>query len=292
MNHGHHWNALYEDINAKLGDLIASLCKHGSVRSVEPCEPPTTDFRYIVGREAPLTMMGVIRCEGAHNEFLTGYPVMFGGQQNELEVLQAEEITDDDEDPDFSRIEGLVTCITKDGAEIAMHCPIWLSCRTRLANGGRYLFDTAGLAYTLEKATTDFEITRGEMFEMEKARWCSEHPGSDPSSFRSIKVTTANLRTYFQRDEGDVEFQSVIESAAPFESMDVSGHVLGLRLTPDGRHPIRVSLFASSKVLGSYTPLVGDSVIGIAWLQAVPCERVDSGDSWLDSAEAAHGAAI
>lgn len=294
MEHVYHWSSVHDDIETRVMDLIEDLCKNGEIQDTGYRDRKNTRFHYVISDQGPLGIMGVARDkDGTGADFLFSFPLMYMGQENELEVYDAGEIPDGDEDPDFTTAEGSITCITRDGTEITLYCPIWLLCRDRMEKGGRYMFEISGLAYLLDKAPTEFKLSEGGFFEDAKRRWIEEHPAGDPASFTSVTVQTGNLRMFFSRDvdgikAGDIEFQSVVEEAIPFESLGISGYILKLCLTPEGRQPVRVSMFATSTVLKGYVPVPGDPVRGVAWLQGIP-HAEQEGASWLDSEEAAHG---
>lgn len=284
MNHGHHWAAIYND-DERTMHAIQWLLKNGELSHLQPEGEGWEDaYIYLQGPDFPLSALGIIHKGETSNEFINGYPLMLEGSDNELEILTIEELPDSD-----VQTEAIVTCITKDGSEISFHCPYWLSNRLDLNQSGRFMFAATGLAYTLEKAVTEIVISEGSLFEMEKRKRMDEDPDFDPEEFKSITVSVANLKTYYTKGEGDVEFQSVIEKVTPFSSIGATGFILLLNLTPDDREPIYVNIYATSQVLKGYEPVVGHSVIGVAWLQANPYEKVERESAWLESEEAAHG---
>ena len=286
MNHGSHWHAIFDD-DESIIEWIRQLLTNGHLGQLQPADAPgQSRFRYLLGPDQPLAGTGIVRLGEESNEFVCCFPTLLDCAENELETFS----TDPVEDEDYGELEGLVTAITHDGTEITFCCPTWLAVRAAMEVGGRYKFGLAALAYTLERAVTEIVLTEGSLFEMEKKRRMDEDPDFDSNTFTSVSVSTSELRMLFKRENGDIEFQSVIEEVTPFCSLGTSGFILLVNLAGGDRDRVAVKLYATAKVLGDYTPTVGDSVMGVAWLQGVPLAPVDAADSWLDSAEAAHGA--
>ncbi len=285
MNHGSHWHAIFDD-DESIMEWIRQMLAKGHLGQLQPAdEPGQARFRYLLGPDQPLTGTGIIHFGEESNEFVCGFPTLLDFAENELETFSTEPI----EDEDYGELEGLVTAITHDGNEITFCCPTWLAVRANMEAGGRFKFGLGALAYTLERAATEIVLTEGSLFEMEKRRRMDEDPDFDPNTFTSVLVGTGELRMLFKREEGDIEFQSVIEEITPFSSLGTSGFILLLNLAGGDRDRIAVKLYATARVLGDYIPTVGDSVMGVAWLQGVPLEPVEAAESWLDSAEAAQG---
>lgn len=251
-------------------------------------QPPEIEGRpkyvYLAGRSRPLDGMVLMEKRATDAELVSVFPAVFDLAENELEIHSCEPVKDED----FVEVEGVVRAITQDGGEITFFCPNWLSSKTMIEEGGRFIIGLGAIAYGLEPAQTEIVMTEGAFFETEKKRRAEEDPNFDPASFTSVTVRTDNLRTFFEREDGDFEFQSVVEEVTRYTSMGVSGYILLVGLTPEERSRIAVKIYAAEHLLDGYVPKAGDAVRGVAWLQGVLLRQVEAEASWLDSAEAAH----
>ena len=285
MPHGNQWAAIHEDEESMLAQ-VKRLVAEGRLPELQPeTVAGGVVYRYIVGPDSSLTAAAIVRYGESENVLESAFPSMLDLAECELEVFSTDAVKDED----YKEVEGVVTAITQDGAEVTFFCPAWLAVRETLEAGGRFKFGLGALAYSLEAAPQEIIMTEGSIFEREKKRQMEEDPQFDSATFTSVSVQTGNLRTFFARDDGDIEFQSPVEEVIPFDGLGTSGYVMLVNLAPEGRQRIAVKLYATAKVLGNYTPAPGDSVRGVAWMQGLPLERVEAEDSWLDSAEAARG---
>ena len=284
MLHGNLWFAICEEPE-KIADAIHQTIEQSSLAEFQPEDAVGgPKLRYLVTPPQPLGAVTLLEETSESNDIVSIIPLVGNLADNELEILSTEPVQDED----FSAIEGVVTAITSDGAEVPFFCPQWLAIQPFIGHGGRFQIGLGALAYSLEPAPAELEFTEGSFFESEKRRRMTEDPDFDPSNFTSVTVRTDTLRTMIRRDDGDFEFQSVVEDAAPFEGLGASGYSMLLNFSPSDRQPIFARVLASAKVLGDYKPMVGDPVRGVAFLQGTLGEKIEAADSWLDSAEAAH----
>lgn len=245
---------------------------------------PEGGYGHIRSMQRPLAAVAVIRNTGESFEFVTAYPAPIDVADNELEIHSIEASTDD---KDFE-FEKCVRAITRDGGEITFFCPAYPFFKSMLESAPRFRFGLGAIAYTLEKAPGELTFAEGDFFEHEKKRRMEEEPNFDPATFTSITVGMDTLRCYFERGEGDFEFQSVVEEVIPFEFLSAKGYLMLVNLMPEDRAPIMVKIYASEKVLGPYVPQVGDPVRGVAGLQGVPMEVIPADELWMDSSDAAY----
>lgn len=263
---------------------IRPLVEQGELLEGSGDAIPEGDYGHIRSAERPLSAIAVVRNTGQGFEFASAYPVPMDVAMNDLEVHSIESATDEG---DFE-FEKNVRAITRDGSEIAFFCPAYPFFKPMLDSSPRFRFGLGAIAYTLEKAPSELAISEGDFFEFEKKRRMEEEPDFDPSTFTSVTIQMDTLRCYFERAEGDFEFQSVVEEITPFSFLTATGYVMLINLVPEDRVPIMVKLYASQKVLGSYVPQVGDPIRGVAGLQGVPLEAIPAEERWMDSSEAAH----
>lgn len=263
---------------------IRPLVEQGELLEGSGDSIPEGDCGHIRSAERPLSAIAVLRNTGQGFEFVTAYPVPIDVAMNELEVHSIESATDD---ADFE-FEKVVRAITHDGSEIAFFCPAYPFFKPMLESAPRFRFGLGAVVYTLEKAPSELDITEGDFFEFEKKRRMEEEADFDPSTFTSVTIRVDTLRCYFEREEGDFEFQSVVEEITPFSFLSSHGYAMLINLLPEDRAPIMVKVYASQKVLGSYIPQVGDPIRGVAGLQGVPVEAISAEELWMDSSEAAH----
>jgi hypothetical protein len=284
MSHGQHWEAIHPTEQESLREL-EDLLKKGvpyeeDVRTICP-----GDYVHLLSPERPLSAVAIIRAEHTSNTMVVAYPTPCDLADNELEIHSIDTVADEG----LRGTEGIIRTVTRDGAELSFFCPGFLFFKEQLENNRRFRFGLGAIAYFVEAAPKEIILTDGAFFEGEKKRRSEEDPSFDPSGFKSVTLGMENLRTFFERGEGDFEFQSVVEEITPFESLGTFGVILLMNLASEDREPIRVKLYASRKVLGEYSPCVGDSIRGVAWLNGVPQEVLEVEDSWMDSEEAAHG---
>jgi hypothetical protein len=290
MTHGDHWAAIHPEVE-DLSAAIVHLLEQGSLSPTQP-DPGYVPggngsvYRYFLGPDAPLNGMAILKSGATREELVMAYPSLTDLASNELEIFTA----DPDEDAVLPGLEGYVTAITREGTEVKFFCPAWLAFRSALEAGGRYEFGLGALAYSIEPAPREIEVTEGGLFEKEKQRRSAEDPAFNPSTFTSMLIGVGDLRAYLPRDHGDFEYQSVVEEVTPFRALGTAGLMLTLNLAPEDSQRLTVRIYACDAVLGGWRPAVGDPVRGVAWLQGMPQRKVDAADSWLDSAEAAHGA--
>lgn len=284
MSHGNHWEAIHPTEQESLKELEL-LLKRGVPyeADVEPLHPG--DYIHLLSPERPLSAVAIIRGEHTAHTMVSAYPTPHDLADNELEIYSIDSVTDGN----LCDIEGVVRAITRDGAEVSFFCPSFLFFKERLESNRRFRFGLGAIAYSIEQAPKEILLTEGAFFEEEKKRRSEEDPNFDPSSFKSVALGMESFRAFFERDDGNLEFQSIVEGVTPFESLGTSGVILLVNLASEEREPIYVKLYASAKTLAEYSPQVGDSIRGVAWLQGVPQQVVEAEDSWMDSEEAAHG---
>lgn len=284
MLHGDHWAALYLDDEAVIEEL-KRLVAQGRLADLQPEQSAgKTEYRYLVGSDGPLTGVAIVQFGESENTVERAFPTMLDMAECELEILSTAAIADENS----QNLEGLVTAITRDGEEVTFFCPAWLALRESLEAGGRFKFRLGAIAYSLEAAPKEIVLTEGTLFESEKRRCSREDPEFDAAAFSSVSIDTSQLRSLFAREDGDIEFQTVVEEVSAFQSSNTSGFIMLVNFAPEGRQKIEVKLYATAKVLNGYAPVKGDSVRGVAWLQGMPLDRIAAEDSWLDSSEAAH----
>lgn len=267
--------------------LVRPLVETGKI-AFQSTDAEDDGFVYIELQDGPMMAVAVVSKRTGGGELVDSYPLPVERCANELEVVSVDPVEDDA----GAVFEGNITAITQDGTQVTFTCPLFLREQARITEHPRFRFGLAAMARTLQKAPQSFEVTEGAFFEHEKRRRSEEDPNFDPESFKSVEVQMGELRCFMDREGGDLDFTSVVESVRPFTSLGKTGLILTMNLVPEDRAPLRISVYATDRVLAGYTPVVGDLVSGIGWLQGVPEEMLEVDRPWLDSAEAAnHGGA-
>ena len=282
MAHGSKWTTFCNSEDEIMNN-IRSLVEQGELLEGSKDAIPEGGYGHIRSGERPLSTIATVRNTGQGFEFASAYPVPMDVAMNDLEVHSIEPATNDEDE-----FEKNVRAITRDGSEIAFFCPAFSFFEPTFESAKRFRFGLGAIAYTLEKAPSEIEITEGDFFEHAKKCRMEEDPNFDPATFTAAIVRMDTLRCYIEREEGDFEFQSVVEEITPFSFLSANGYIMLINLIPEDRVPIMVKLYASQKVLGSYTPQVGDPIRGVAGLQGVPLEAILAEELWMDSSEAAH----
>lgn len=283
MNHGSHWQAVFGDIGEVLPLLQVSVQKGRFIHPLdaETGSPPALkpgDYALIRYPEAlPIHVLAVIRGQEGTHECVSSYPAIADGAEQELEIVEVSPV--DDEDADF---QALITAINVDGVEIPFFEPRYGINKPQYARGGRFSFQLAAFAYSLQLAKTEIVIDKGPALEMEKARVAEE--GGDPSAVTSVTFDASHMRCFFPHDEGDIEFQSVVESVEAFDFFGKQILKLRLFLRQPLEGAVPIDLFVGEKACKEFLPKPGDAIMGVAWLQGIPVKKVAAEESWLDSA--------
>lgn len=278
MSHGNHWLAIFQT-EEQVFQHIPTLLQQGELVESDPGAADFGECRHIRSKDRPLCSLGIVQKSDNGFAFVTAYPVCMDVAQNELE-LHSFDAVDDEEDLECEQI---IHMITREGTEVAFFCPAYLFFKDFLHSGTRFHIGLSAIAYELEKASSQFELTSGDLFEQEKKRRAAEDPTFDPSQFTSMTIRTDGLRFFLDQGNANFEFQSVAEEVTPFSSLSTSGYIILVNLTAESQTPLRVKIFASDKVLKGYIPRTGDPIVGIAWMQGTPQEVLHPEELWMDS---------
>jgi hypothetical protein len=299
MAHGHHWNALVDDVEAVITDIVPLILEkglpvpgtreHRAYCEAHPDESSMIAFAY--PSAGPVGFLGIVARNPIEKElnFVTGFPFLKDGVVSTLEVLSVDSETFEG----LTGFEATVEAITAQGVTVTFFDPLYCCLGPDAYGDGiqrprRFEFSVSALAYSVEKVhDTDIVLTSGAALEMERERIRREDPNADLSEVTSVTISMAELRSLLPRDEpGDAEFQTVVEDIDFFE-LEKVGTMCRMKVVlmrPD-EQDFGAILYASEKVLGEYRPARGDSIRGALWLQAHSLRPSNvSGPAWVDRA--------
>ena len=186
--------------------------------------------------------------------------------------------------PDEDDLEGVVETVNHNAVTISFFDPLFPCQQHVYANGQKYEFSIAAMAYSLEKVKeTTFAITEGPMLDFERQRTLENDPAADVTKIEKIEFSTAQLRTMMMGENGaDASFQTVVESVAFFQVEGTELCKMSVVLMHNDEENFEVTLYASEHILKGYRPAVGDSIRGMLWLQGYPVRPVDDPANWGD----------
>jgi hypothetical protein len=269
MGHGNHWEAIFPTVEEAIR-MLPTIIHHGGV--ISPLAPkdvhklkPGEYAAVHHPADQPLSYLAAIRAEKDSNQLVTFYPAINDGEENELEIESI--APDDPEDGDF---EGIISAINPQGVELTFFEPRFPINKTCLSE--RMVFKLAAIAYSVELAKTEFEISFGPLVDLERERVAKE--GGDPASVTSVTVFAGELRCYLPHGHADFEFQSVVEEVSRFTVLNEEFFRLKILLGPKDENPVAIALFVSKKAAGGLVPKVGDALMGTGWLQGLAISRV------------------
>lgn len=271
MSHGHHWGALVPDTDTFFAVNLREAVAQG--RLVEDIDRARQDPFYVA-----IVVLNRIPSED-RSEVVSAYPYLARGASIPFEILSI--IPDDDEYS--AEFEGTLELLMKDGFSLTVCDPLYCLNRLRYTVAEKYEFSLAALAYHFEHLeNTDLVITEGPLLDMERENALKENPQADVSTITSVTVSMAGLRTVIPTENGDAEFQSVIEDTGRCDFEGIPVYWVRVYLRPKDEAELPCILYVSEQVLNGYVPRAGDTVRGVAWLQAVPLKPLERSASWAD----------
>ncbi len=279
---GEHLDALVGDANKAL-EMLPTIIK--DAKRVNPLsgmdvQQPIDNGAYIAlaypSTEASFLVMIEINNAKEANEVVAFYPFLRAGIPHELEILDIR--------PDPDCTEGSIEAVNRNAVTISFYDPTFACNKHIYANGCKYSFSIAALAYVLEKVEdTNIRITKGAALEMLRQRQLEDDPNADVSKVTHVDISTANLRFMFPHDNDvDAEFQTVVEGVEYIDMVGTRICKMPVVLMRPDDEDFRVILYASEHVLKGYKPQVGDSIRGVLWLQGYPLRTVEDPANWGD----------
>ncbi|MBW7863227.1 MAG: tetratricopeptide repeat protein [Candidatus Hydrogenedentes bacterium] len=295
--HGSHWATVTTDVEGFIAKNIPEIIAQGTVHELvrpTPVSMSQSDSMAAViiehgdGGHINEVCINILDEKSENKQFIlaSAYPVGAMGPVNELAINRFLEWP--------GSIEGQIECVTRSGRTVTFFDPYYMEERQKITAPCVCEFELCGFAQKIGPAENhEFEITDGPLVDMERERVRKEEPGRDPDEIQSVTIRVASELSYLiptEKYPDECQFRGVIEDVEWFDyyGLNMCRLCVDFNASDDHMDKISVSLYAGQHVLGGYTPVLGDSVEGVLWLQGrlhsdrigAPTERRRATPDW------------
>lgn len=277
MVHGDHWDAIFDDQEQVMDQVLVPLLESGNVvaqaRHEIPDESGVPILKTVFALdwpETPLRYMAICATDPAANEpeddlLHTFFPFCAEGVEVDLRI---EGVHADEGDP----LEGGVIAYAEHARMVvSLWDPLFFLQRAYYEIGKTYRFILAGLALRLSKAEESaIEMTEGPLVELRRQRAREEDPSADVSAIQSATLhVAADATLLFPVKDFPVwsTFRGPVEAIERFEVTGVPFLRLRTKVVSGEDRSLSIAIYVPVERLEGYEPKIGDGIDGVVWLQ-------------------------
>lgn len=198
-------------------------------------------------------------------EFISTYPVM-QGFPNLLQILNCKAWD--------NGLEGMMAASTQEQFGIAFFNPFYFIQKNSLPIGSTKQIDLSAIAFSLSVAETkEIELQDGTFYEMLLADFLKENPGKTAQDFKRPLINFGPLHMLIStKYTGEYHYRSLVIGRDEMEFLGETIYRFHLLFNPDGHNTDpELWLYAAPHCIKGRTPIVGDYIEGILWLQGFEC---------------------
>lgn len=194
-------------------------------------------------------------------ELISVYPVL-QGFPNRLQILNYKAWD--------NNLEGMIACCTQEQFSIAFFNPFYFVQKNSLPIGSTKQIDLSAVAFSLSVAEAkEIELKKGDFYNLLLADFLNENPDKTENDFKKPVINFGPLHMLISTGyTGEYQYRSLVIGREETEFLGEKIFRYRILFNPDSHNTDpELWLYAAPHHIKGRTPLIGDYIEGILWLE-------------------------